>query len=426
MTGERSKRRKPGAARECRRGGPETALSRWSPVAAATIAVLAAAGCRKSDFPQYPSNYREYAYVTNGASGTVTVLDVVNVRVDREIQVGQNPVAVAANPAKTEVYVVNSGAAGGVGSVSVINARNNSVAATIAVHRRPVSIHLNAAGTRAYVANSESNTVSVIDLNQRRETAVIGAGEGPATALLSPDGTALVVANRGGNSVSIFNPETLRVRSVFEGCPGASDVVILPDSTKAFVACSGGHQVMALGLARPAAPASANPATQDRLEAMMDVGRAPVQLALKPDGGEFFVCNSASDSVSEVSTPTNDVGGATLMGSDPMHGVVSRDNSLLYVANFRSQEVAVYAIDDGRREGAIHVGDGPSAMAFSAAGHLLFVVDTRSGDVAAVRTSRVLGADSRSPSLVSSGALFTLLPAGRGPNAIAVKAFVAN
>ena len=102
-----------------------------------------------------------------------------------------------------------------------------------------------------------------------------------------------------------------------------------------------------------------------------------------------------------------------------MRGLVSRDNSLLYVSNFHSQEVAVYAIDDGRRAGSIHVGDGPSAMAFSAEGHLLFVVDTQSGDVAVVRTSEVT---SSSP----IKALFTLLPAGRGPNAIAVKAFIAQ
>ncbi len=59
---------------------------------------LSLAGCRSHDFPQYPANYREYVYVTNGGSGTVTVLDVVNVRLDRELTVGQNPVAVAASP----------------------------------------------------------------------------------------------------------------------------------------------------------------------------------------------------------------------------------------------------------------------------------------------------------------------------------------
>ncbi len=60
-----------------------------------------------------------------------------------------------------------------------------------------------------------------------------------------------------------------------DGCPGAASPVILPDSSKAFVACSGGHQVMAIALARPQPqPATdAQPATPDRLETLMDVGR---------------------------------------------------------------------------------------------------------------------------------------------------------
>jgi YVTN family beta-propeller protein len=82
---------------------------------------------------------------------------------------------------------------------------------------------------------------------------------------------------------------------------------------------------------------------------------------------------------------------------------------MLYVANFRSQWVTVYAIDDGKRIASIHVGDGPAALAFSSSGHLLFVVDTRSSDVAVVRTS--------------SNSLFNLLPTGKNPNAIAVRAF---
>src|ERR1019366_180805 len=110
------------------------------------LLALPLAGCRPHDFPQYPPNYREYAYVTNGGSNTVTVLDVVNVRVDRELAVGQNPVALAASPTPNEMYVVNSGVAGGEGSVSVINAENNTVAATIAVHRQPVSIEIDPAG----------------------------------------------------------------------------------------------------------------------------------------------------------------------------------------------------------------------------------------------------------------------------------------
>ncbi len=378
---------------------------------AAGAALCLLSSCRNHDFPEYPANYREFAYVTNGASNTVSIFDVVHVRVDREIPVGQNPTGVTANPKRNEVYVVNSGNGQSNSSVSVIDTEKNAVVATIPVHKRPYFLDVSPSGDLAYVANAGSNSVSVLDLTRRREVAVAGTGESPGLARISPDGKSLVVTNRVGNSVSIFEigaQGTPRLRKVIEGCPGATDAVLLPDSSKAFVACSTGHQIMAIALAHGAD--ATGPAQPDAFEALLDVGKTPIHLALKPDGGELFVSNFDSDSISEVITSTNDVAGAYLMGSNPVQGIVNNDNSLLYESNFRSQEISVYAIDDGKRVGpSIHVGDGPDALAFSAAGHLLFAVDARSGDVAVIRTS--------------SRSLFTLLPTGRQPNAIAVKAF---
>ncbi len=374
----------------------------------ATLAALATfTGCRRHDFPDFPANYREFAYVTNGASDTVSILDIVHVRVDREIHVGQHPIAVAPSPARNEVYVLNQGTAQGSGTVSVLNAEQNAVVATIAVRRSPTSIEIDKDGDLAYVANTGSNSVSIVDLKNRSEVGVIGVGEAPYALRLSPDGKSLVVANRGAGSVSIIDPRSRQLRKVISGCPGAADIAILPDSSKAFAACSAGHQVMAILLARSADSGAL--AREDALEAMLQVGQAPVHLALKPDGGELFVSNSLSDSISEVITGTDDVIGAYLMGPDPVRGLVSADNSLVYECNFRSQEVAVYAIDDGKRALSIHVGDGPAALAFSAEGHLLLAVDGRSGDVAIVRTS--------------TRSLVTLLPSGREPNAITIKSF---
>ncbi|MGB7265912.1 MAG: YncE family protein [Terracidiphilus sp.] len=384
--------------RRSRIGGPACFIG-------AALLAVSLSGCRQHDFPQYPPNYREYIYVTNGGSDTVTILDVVNVRVDRELTVGHDPVAVAASPTRNEIYVVNSGAAGAAGSLSVIDAEHNTVVATIPLHQQPVSIDLDAAGNLAYVANSGSNSISVVDLRRRREIGQISTGEQPVAARMAPNGKALVVANRGGNSVTVIDPASGRVRAVFGDCPGANGAVILPDSSKAFVPCSGGHQVMVIALAQ----GDTHPAEPDRLETLMDVGRAPVELALKPDGGEIFASNSLSDSVSEIYDTTDEVGDTYMIGDEPVCGLVSRDNSLLYVANEHSQEVTLYSINDGKRVGSVRVGDGPMALAFSAAGHLLFVADSRSGDVAVVRTA--------------SASLFTLLPAGRDPNAMVDKAF---
>jgi YVTN family beta-propeller protein len=372
---------------------------------AAALLALSLIGCRPHDFPQYPPDYREYAYVTNGGSDTVTVLDVVNVRVDREMPVGHNPVAVAASPTRNEIYIVNSGAAPADGSLSVIDAEHNAVVATIPLHRQPVSIDLNSAGTIAYVANSGSNSISVIDLTARREIAQLAAGDNPVFVRLAPDSKTLVVANQHRNAATIVDAASGKVRASFPSCPGASAGRHRPRFLKGFPALLGWPS----GDGRRARRAQCPPPEPDRLETLMDVGRAPVDLATSPDGWNVFVSNSLSDSVSEIYYSTDEVGDTYMIGNTPVRGIVSRDDSVLYVANDRSQEVTVYSIDDNMRIGSISVGDGPTALAFSSAGHLLFVADRRSGDVAVVRTA--------------SQSLFTLLPVGSDPNAIVDKSF---
>ena len=401
---------------------------------AAVLAISALVGsltaCRRSDFPDVPSGYREFAYVSNGGANTVSILDLVYLRPDRTLQVGANPSGMAVNPLKNEVYVVNAGPANGNGSITVIDASTNKVVYTIGVHRQPFFISVDPVGRRAYVANSASNTVSVIDLDLRREIAVAGTGESPGLARIAPDMRSLVVTNRASGSVSIFavdptppldpsapakqQAQPLHLRSAYSNCPGATDAVILPDSSKAFIACSGGHQVMSINLA--AAPdswsAKQNPSLlNDSVLALLDVGQTPVHLAMKPDGGEVFASNFASDSISEISTYTNEVGGTYPIGNKPVHGVVTADNAALWVSDFGADSLSLYSIDDGKLVSSLRTGSAPDFLAFSADEHLLLAADAHSGDVSVIRTLGKLGPN-----------LFTILPAGPSPNAIVVKA----
>jgi DNA-binding beta-propeller fold protein YncE len=153
----------------------------------------------------------------------------------------------------------------------------------------------------------------------------------------------------------------------------------------------------------------------DHLLTLLDVGKTPVNLALKPDTGEVFVSNFDSDSISEVSTWTNEVSSTYTIGAHPVFGVVSADNTTLWVSNFGADTVAAYSIDDGKMVHVVHVGSGPDALAFSAEGHLLLAADAKSGDISVVRTQ-----ESRGP------ALFDMWPSGGQPNAIVVKAFDAK
>jgi YVTN family beta-propeller protein len=273
------------------------------------------------------------------------------------------------------------------------------------------------------VVNSGSNTVSVLDLDHRRELNIAGTGEQPGVVRVAPDGRTLVVSNRASGSASVFEIQPYqedvsatpapRLRAAYSGCAGAGDIAILPDSSKAFVACSAGHQVMAISLA--AAPGSwaarQDPTLlTDHLLTFLDVGEQPRQLAMKPDGGEIFVSNSGSDSISEIATWTNEVGGTYTIGSRPVDGIVSRDNSTLWVSNSGADSIGIYSIDDGKLAGSLHTGSGPGALAFSADDHLLLAADAHSGDVTVIRTQ---GKD--------GPALFTILPAGGSPNAIVTK-----
>ena len=76
---------------------------------------------------------------------------------------------------------------------------------------------------------------------------------------------------------------------------------------KAFVACAAAGQVAAVDL------------KTDKLLALLDVAQAPLDLALKPDGGELFVCNFASHNVSIIETTSNEVASTFLAGTNPTH-----------------------------------------------------------------------------------------------------------
>jgi YVTN family beta-propeller protein len=250
--------------------------------------------------PVYGPLYREYAYITNGKSNTVTVIDLRSFIPVRTLQVGTDPTGVAANPKRNEIYVVNSGSS----NVTVIDAEQNKVVATIGVHGRPYFIDISPDGRRAYVANSGSANVSVIDLDRRAVIATLHVGGSPGLARVSPDGSTVVVSNRADNSVSIIDTARLAVRSAINICIHPEDIAILPDSSKAFVSCSGSGQVASIALK--------NDRQNDKLLALLDVGKSPVSLALKPDGGELAAFNFDAGSISIIETAANEVSGSYL------------------------------------------------------------------------------------------------------------------
>jgi YVTN family beta-propeller protein len=86
---------------------------------AALVAIAWLAAC--SQRPDIDPAYHEFAYVSNGKSDSVSVIDTLALRNIKTITVGKNPTGLAVNPARNEVYVANTDS----NNVSIINTEKN-------------------------------------------------------------------------------------------------------------------------------------------------------------------------------------------------------------------------------------------------------------------------------------------------------------
>lgn len=159
-----------------------TRVWRVAVAAGSLAAIFLLVGC--SSDPAVAANYHEYAYVTNGKSDSVSVLDARYFQSIKTISVGHGPTGIAVNPANNEIYVVNTGS----DSVSVIDAQTNQVVSTIPVRSTPYFISVSRDGKRGYVANAGSGSVSVLDLAKHAALDTISVGAAPGIAQVSPDG----------------------------------------------------------------------------------------------------------------------------------------------------------------------------------------------------------------------------------------------
>jgi YVTN family beta-propeller protein len=172
------------------------------------------------------------------------------------------------------------------------------------------------------------------------------------------------------------------------------------------VACAGSAQVASIDL------------KTDKVLALLDVGKTPADLELKPDGGELVVTNFDADSISIIETSTNEVGGSYLIGTHPARGLVTSDSTLLYVSNFGSNTIAVYDIEIGKLITTLPVGSHPDGLALSRSQNYLLVLDSQSGDVTVIQKREPTKLEPRPYSLL------TMIPVGVQPNNIVVKSFV--
>jgi YVTN family beta-propeller protein len=161
-----------------------------------------------------------FAYVTNGGSNNVSVINVSTNKLIRTIDTvdfARGPFGVAVTPDGKFVYVANAGSFldQEPRTVSVIRTSDNMVVATVDVGLNPLGVAVTPDGRFVYVTNGGQNiirpfyTVSVIERSDDpvndTVVATVAVRAIPAGVAVTPKGDFVYVTNSGSDYVSVIS-----------------------------------------------------------------------------------------------------------------------------------------------------------------------------------------------------------------------------
>lgn len=295
-----------------------------------------------------PLAQAQRAYVTNFASGSVSLFDTATNAPQGAIPVGNGPTDIAITPDGTRAYVANAQD----DTVSAIDIPTNAVVATIPVGDEPRGIAIAPNGTRVYVANTKSNSVSVISTATPSNVGpAIAVGAEPEGIAITPDGLRSLVAQRGGD-ISVIENSTASVVSSIPDALGPARLAISPDGTRGFAANKSSNSVTIFSLT-----------TGTVLGAPILAGANPSGLALSSNGPAYV--SSTSDNTVVAIDPINHARiGPPISGFAGPSGIAATaDGSLAYVANSAASSVSVIDAASASVKGEIPVGSSPRGIA---------------------------------------------------------------
>ena len=296
-------------------------------------------------------NATPFAYITNGSSDTVSVINIATNTVTDTIAVGRSPMGVATAPNGSKVYVTN-----GDNTVSVIDTATNTKTATITGFQSPTGLAVTPDGTKVYVANRNVSYVQVIDTSTNAVSPIeVGAAQyGVAVA---PDGSKVYIANDSANGVSVIttatNPPTVTSIVLSDNPYG---LAVSPDGTKLYVGVRGDRM-----LPTPSTIQVVN-TSDNTVAATVTLGDQPWGLAVSADGTTVYV--AAGSSVTKIATSSNTIVTTVAVGSRAMGVSLTPDGTKLYVATETTNPglVKVIRTSDFTVTDTVNVGSYPMAF----------------------------------------------------------------
>src|SRR5205823_856344 len=133
-------------------------------------------------------------------------------------------------------------------------------------------------------------------------------GRRPWLARLAPSGRLLLVPNRDDSTLQIFDAQTMASLATVGVAEHPEQVVVLPDDSVAFVSSADAKEISAVDLKR------------NVLLTNLQLGGAPHDMILKPDGGELYVTVPDLHVIEIINTWTTEIAESMLVGLTPESG----------------------------------------------------------------------------------------------------------
>ena len=304
-------------------------------------------------------------YVSNEASGDVTVIDAATDSILATIPVGERPRGIQVSPDGKTVYVALSGSSFAkkgnlppvgkkVDGIGLIDTLKNELVGVIPGGSNPEQFVVSHDGTKLYVASQDASLASVVDVPSGKLVQAIPVGEEPEGVALSPDGKIVYVTNESSQTVSVIDTETNKVKATFkvEGRPRA--VAFMPNGSRAYVTSETLGTVSVVD--------TENHRVTDRIKLQGDNIR-PMGVAIAPDEKRVYVTTGDGGRVFVIDTSTHEVITSFEVGKRPWGIAITPDGKKIYTANGPSDDVSVVDVETLQVVARIKVGERPWGVA---------------------------------------------------------------
>lgn len=173
--------------------------------------------------------------VTNGASGTVAVIDTISRQVARTVTVGFGPSGIAA--AGNVAVVANMQG----GSISIVNLTDYSVTnVSLPAGSRPNEVAISGAINKALITNPMWNNAFILSLDTRQvKTVDLAAWNGMGPGGVVMNGSLAFVADQMEATVAVVDLSSGNVVKTFPVDPGPRSLTVNAAKNQILVLCQG-------------------------------------------------------------------------------------------------------------------------------------------------------------------------------------------